>query len=114
MPPQRHELTETQNPVIGKIISSCIATLICKAHWLEVAPALSCGHQQYSRPALPTRCPRADSNLLTRNVVKSSKPLQIFYNTFGFNRIIAKLEELQNIGFEEAQLKIERLKELRQ
>jgi predicted transcriptional regulator len=42
------------------------------------------------------------------------RPYKIFSLKIGFNEIVAQLEEQQKTGFEEAQLKIGRLKELRQ
>jgi predicted transcriptional regulator len=42
------------------------------------------------------------------------RPYKVLSLKIGFNEIIAQLEEQHKIGFEEAQLKIGRLKELRQ
>ena len=51
-----------------------------------------------------------------REVPKTGKgrPYKVLSLKIGFNEIVAQLEEQQKIGFEEAQLKIGRLKELRQ
>jgi predicted transcriptional regulator len=42
------------------------------------------------------------------------RPYKVLSLKIGFNEIVAQLEEQQKTGFEEAQLKIRRLKELRQ
>jgi predicted transcriptional regulator len=45
---------------------------------------------------------------------KMGRPYKIYSLKIDFNEIVAQLEEQQKIGFEKAQLKIQRLKELRQ
>ena len=42
------------------------------------------------------------------------RPYKVLSLKIGFNEIVAQLEEQQKTGFEDAQLKIRRLKELRQ
>ncbi len=64
----------------------------------------------------------AAKNLKERDWIKEreekkpgkGRPYKVLSLKIGFNEIVAQLEEQQKIGFEKAQLKIGRLKELKQ